>query len=243
MCRFHHEDWTMQWIRQQYRPDHKQIVMPFSPIFDDAVLPQAFVSGLGRSCQARCYPRSPPKNLRPRAAAPQTLNRSIRHTMLRAAGVWAVAVGACLVWALSQTHIRSCTPHCKSTTLLLLTQLTYSFVSNVPLSYHWLLFLSVARWPIFLPLVPPAQAATDLHCENTHNAYLPICSVADFDFAPPASHLSRVYPNMKINSQLNAAICSPKGSGEKKSNTSLHWWTAQAWGKESLKAGIGGSVH
>ena len=162
MCCFHHEEWTMQWIRQQYRPDHKQIVMPFSPIFDDAVLPQAFVSGLGRSCQARCYPRSPPKNLRPRAAAPQTLNRSIRHTMLRAAGVWAVAVGACLVpwpetWALSQTHIRSCTPHCKSTTLLLLTQLTYSFVSNVPLSYRWLLFLSVARWPIFLPLVPPAQ--------------------------------------------------------------------------------------
>lgn len=36
-----------------------------------------------------------PKNLRPRATAPQTLNRSIRHTMLKAAGVWAVAAGAC----------------------------------------------------------------------------------------------------------------------------------------------------
>lgn len=91
------EKWTVHWIRQRYRPDHKQIGTPFSPIFDDAVLPQAFVSCLGHSCQTRCYPRSPPKNLRPRAAAPQTLNRSIRHTMLRAAGVWAVAVGACLV--------------------------------------------------------------------------------------------------------------------------------------------------
>lgn len=64
--------------------------------------------------------------------------------------------------------------------------------------------------------------ATDLHCENTHKAYLPICSVADFDYAPLASHLSRVYPNMKINSQLNAAICSPRGRGEQKSNTGLH---------------------
>ncbi|KAM7407101.1 hypothetical protein PAMA_003028 [Pampus argenteus] len=43
----------MQQIRHQYRPDHKQIAMPFSPIFDDAVLPQAFVFGLGHSCQAR----------------------------------------------------------------------------------------------------------------------------------------------------------------------------------------------
>lgn len=93
----HREKWTFDQIRQRYRPDHKQITMAFSPIFDDAVLPQAFVSSLGHSCRVRCYPRSPPKNLRPRATAPQTLNRSIRHTMLRAAGVWAVAVGACLV--------------------------------------------------------------------------------------------------------------------------------------------------
>lgn len=50
--------------------------------------------------------------------------------------------------------------------------------------------------------------ATDLHSENAHKAYLLICSVADFDYAPPASHLSRVCLNMKINSQLNAAICS-----------------------------------
>lgn len=64
--------------------------------------------------------------------------------------------------------------------------------------------------------------ATDLHRENTHKAYLPICSVADFDYAPPASHLSRVYPNMKINSQLNAAICSQRGRSEEKSNTGLH---------------------
>lgn len=49
--------------------------------------------------------------------------------------------------------------------------------------------------------------ATDLHRENSHKAYLPICSVSDFDYAAPPSHLSRVYPNMKINSQLNAAIC------------------------------------
>lgn len=66
------------------------------------------------------------------------------------------------------------------------------------------------------------RPATDLHCENTHKGYLPICSIADSDYAPPASHLSRVYPNMKINSQLNAAICSPRGKGEEKSNTGSH---------------------
>lgn len=82
-----HEWRMMHCIKWQYRPDHKQIAMPFSPIFADAVLPQAFVFSLGHSCQARCYPRSPPKNLSPRATAPQTLNRSIRHTMLKAAGV------------------------------------------------------------------------------------------------------------------------------------------------------------
>lgn len=75
--------------------------------------------------------------------------------------------------------------------------------------------------PALCFLVSP-RPATDLHRENTHKAFLPICSVADFDYAPPASHLSRVYPNMKINSQLNAAICSPRGSGEEKSNTGLH---------------------
>lgn len=119
----HHEKWTLQWIRWQHRQVHKQIAMPFSPVFDDAVLPQAFVSSLGHSCQTRCCPHSPPKNLRPRATAPQTLNRSIRHTMLKAAGVWAVVVGACLVprpeaCALSQTHTHSCTPHCEGDLLL-----------------------------------------------------------------------------------------------------------------------------
>lgn len=59
-----------------------------------------------------------------------------------------------------------------------------------------------------------SHPATDLHSENTHKAYLPMCSVADFDYAPLASHLSRIYPNMKINSQLNATICSPRGRGK-----------------------------
>lgn len=54
-------DYTPHRIRRRYWTDHKQIAMPFSPIFDDAVLPQAFVSSLGHSCQTRCYPRSPPK--------------------------------------------------------------------------------------------------------------------------------------------------------------------------------------
>ena len=44
---------------------------------------------------ARCSPRSPPQNLPPRANAPQTLNRSIRHTVLEAAGVRAGTGGAC----------------------------------------------------------------------------------------------------------------------------------------------------
>lgn len=65
-----HEKWNLPWIGRQRRQDHKQIAMAFSPVFDDAVLPQAFVSRLGHSCQTRCYPRSPPKNLRPRATAP-----------------------------------------------------------------------------------------------------------------------------------------------------------------------------
>lgn len=107
----------------RWQNDHKQIAVPFSPILADAVLPQAFVLRLGHSCQARCYPCSPPENLRPRATARQTLNRSIRHTVLRAAGVWVVALGACLVlWpetcALSQGHTHSCTPHCRCYSLL-----------------------------------------------------------------------------------------------------------------------------
>lgn len=110
-------------LRWQYRQDCKQIAMAFSLIFDDAVLPSPFVFCLGHSCHTRCYPCSPPKNLRPRATAPQTLNRSIRHTVLRAAGVWAVAAGACLVprpvaCTLSPTQTRSCTPHCRSYLLL-----------------------------------------------------------------------------------------------------------------------------
>lgn len=139
-----------------------KLPMPFSPIFDDAVLPQAFVSGLGHSCQTRCYPRSPPKNLRPRAAAPQTLNRSIRHTMLRAAGVWAVAVGACLVpWpetcALSQTHTHSCTPHCKSYALLhtVCKTIDLFFCVKCPIVLSLTSVLSVAGWPHSLLLVPP----------------------------------------------------------------------------------------
>lgn len=50
----------------------------------------------GTAVGQRCYPRSSPKNHRPCTAAPQTLNRSIRHTKLRAAGVW-----ACGFWCLS----------------------------------------------------------------------------------------------------------------------------------------------
>lgn len=50
----------------------------------------------GTAVGQRCYPRSPPKNHRPCTTAPQILNRSIRHTMLRAAGVW-----ACGFWCLS----------------------------------------------------------------------------------------------------------------------------------------------
>lgn len=72
-------------------------------------------------------------------------------------------------------------------------------------------------FPVDLTL-SPAQ----LQIENTPKAYLLIRSVADFDYAPPASHLSRIYLNMKINSQLNAAICSQRGRGEEKSNTGLH---------------------
>ena len=216
----------MHWIRRQYRPDHKQTAMPFSPVFDDAVLPQAFVSSLGHSCQARCYPHSPPKNLRPRAAAHQTLNRSIRHTVLGAAGVWAVALGACLVpWpetcALSHTHTHSQLHNTHAKGILFYKTTDLFFCVKCPIVLFLTSVLSVGHWPLSLLLIFP-RPATDLHCENTHKAYLPICSVADFDYAPLASHLSRVYPNMKINSQLNAAICSPRGSGEQKSNTGLH---------------------
>lgn len=216
----HHEKWTES--DSGIGQTTSKLPCLFSPIFDDAVLPQAFVSGLGRSCQARCYPRSPPKNLRPRAAAPQTLNRSIRHTMLRAAGVWAVAVGACLVpWpetcALSQTHTRSCTP-CTLQKVLLSYKTIDLFFCVIVLSLTSVFPVDPSLC-FYFPSQPQLQICT---VKIPTRPILPICSVADSDYAPPASHLSRVYPNMKINSQLNAAICSPRGRGEEKSNTGLH---------------------
>lgn len=112
----------------------------------------------------------------------------------------------------------------------------------VPLSYCWLLFGLFPVDPRFLLLARP-RPATDLHRENTHKAYLPICSVADFDYAPLASHLSRVYPNMKINSQLNAAICSLRGRGEEKIKHRFTLVNSPRIKKESLKAGREGSIH
>ena len=100
------------------------------------------------------------------------------------------------------------------------------------LSHLWLLFSLLTPSLCFYP--PPTQLQI-CTVKIPTRPILPICSVADSDYAPPASHLSRVYPNMKINSQLNAAICSPRGRGEEKSNTGLHWWTESE--KESLKAG------
>ena len=119
----------------------------FSPIFDDAVLPRAFVFSLGHSCQARCYPRSPPKNLRPRAAAPQTLNRSIRHTMLRAAGVLSCGCGCVScpsardvrIISLSHTHTElhaTLLQKLSSAPYPSIKQQIYSFVLNVPLSCY-----------------------------------------------------------------------------------------------------------
>lgn len=162
----HHQTWTKHWIRWQHRQDHKQIVMPFSPVFGDAVLPQAFVSCLGHSCQTRCYPCSPPKNLRPRATAPQTLNRSIRHTMLRAAGVWAVAAGVCLVprpeaCTLSQTQTHNCTPHCQNylflnlikrmNTLFCVKWSIVLFLTSVSSVYHWPHSLNLVPLPVSTP--------------------------------------------------------------------------------------------
>lgn len=76
------------------------------------------------------------------------------------------------------------------------------------------------RLPLTQLCVFSSLLDSDMHRENSHKAYLPICSVADFENAPLPSHLSRVYPNMKINSLLNAAICSQRQRG--KSNTGLH---------------------
>lgn len=182
---------------------------------------------------------------------PQTLNGSIRHTMLRTAGVWAVALGAYLVprpeaRTLSQTPARSCTPFSKSDLLLCAPLKDNRFILLCSPSHCPATDFCFARFP----LTRPVLLSSLLHPRPTQllictmkiptRAYLPICSVADSDYAPPASHLSRVFPNMKINSQLNAAICSQRGKRwRKKSNTGLHQWTASELRKESLEAGRG----
>lgn len=176
---------------------------------------------------------------------PQTLNRSIRHTMLRTAGVWAVAVGAYLVprpeaCTLSQTHTRSCTPFYKSDLLLCVPFKDNRFILLCSVFHCPVADFCFARFPLTRSVLlspHPTRPATDLHHENTHKAYLPICSVADSDYAPPASHLSRVYPNMKINSQLNAAICSQRGKRWRKIKHRFTLVNSLRIKKESLKAG------
>ena len=79
---------------------------------------------------------------------------------------------------------------------------------------------------------------TAQRCENTHKANQTICSVADFYYAPAESHHSRVYLNMKINSQLNAAICTTEEDREKAREREGGWEDGREGGREKIKHGV-----
>lgn len=239
-----HSPWRLCRIRWRRRPEpranRRAFFFFFCLIFDDAALPLAFVSSFGgRSCWgARCYPRFPsPKkeNLRPRAAAPQTLNRSIRHTVLVAAGVLSCGCG-CVSCPMGQRRAH----YCKHTltaahhTAQVLLCSTPSYKDNgfillchsSRLSRHRLMFRLLPVDPSLCfecpppPFPPGYRSALWKYPQGLFFSFLlPICSVADFDYAATG-----ITPQQGISKHENefTAKCCYMQSWEENSNTGLH---------------------